>query len=129
MEKQQSLNELIDKAAAAVGSDYKLAKAMGLSRQRVSNWRHGQEKCGMLDRARLAGFAKEDALQELVRAALDETAGTLRGEQLEKVLGKLSQATGAALHIVAAVAISLIFLGMSPKAEAAPALYDVYYVK
>ena len=41
-------------------------------------------------------MANEDAVQELVRATLDNTRGTLRGEQLQTVLGKWLRATGGA---------------------------------
>ncbi|MCY1168679.1 hypothetical protein D9M73_86820 [compost metagenome] len=88
MQAQEQLNALIDKAAHVVGSEAKLAKAMGIPQSHISNWKAGDRTCTPEDRARLAGFAQEDALQELVRAVLEKTAGTLRGDQLRKVLGK-----------------------------------------
>ena len=51
-------------------------------------WKSGKKGCTAADRAPLAGIAREDAVQELVRATLEKNAGTLRGEQLMKVLGK-----------------------------------------
>ena len=109
MSRDPSLNLLIEKAGAIAGSEYKLAKAMGIPQQQISNWKSGSRTCTPPDRARLAGFAREDAVQELVRATLDQTAGTLRGEQLKQVLGKWYQATGGVLHSVMLGAVSLTF--------------------
>lgn len=100
---------LIEKAGAIAGSEYKLAKAMGIPQQTLSGWKAGRRPCTPPDRARLAGFAREDAVQELVRATLAQTAGTLRGEQLMRVLGKQSRVTGAALHTVLLSMASLIY--------------------
>lgn len=96
MSTDQNLIALIAKASQAVGSDAKLARAMGIAQQNISLWKSGERTCTPEDRARLAGFAKEDALQELVRATLEKTAGTLRGEQLRQVLGKWLHQTGVA---------------------------------
>ncbi len=96
MSNQESLILLIEKAGAIAGSEYKLAKAMGVDQQTISGWKAGRRTCTPEDRARLAGFAREDAVQELIRATLEKTAGTLRGEQLYKLLGKSLQATGGA---------------------------------
>jgi len=104
-----NLTVLIEKAAANVGSEYKLAKMMGLPQTVISDWKAERRSCTPPDRARLAGFAREDAIQELVRATLETTAGTLRGEQLSKVLGKLLHQTGEGLLSVVLVLASLSF--------------------
>ncbi len=109
MSTNDSLVSLIAKAGAIAGSEYKLAKAMGVPQQTLSNWKAGSRTCTPPDRARLAGFAREDAVQELVRSTLEQTAGTLRGEQLARVLGKQLRATGAALHTVLLSLASLTF--------------------
>lgn len=109
MQQTETLKTLIDKAAAIVGSEAKLARALGVPAQHVSNWKAGSRTCMPEDRARIAGFAHEDALQELVRATLEKTEGTLRGEQLRKVLGKWLRQTGEALHSVTPGVVSLIF--------------------
>jgi hypothetical protein len=96
MTTDQTLVDLVTKAGIAAGSEYKLAKAMGIPQAHLSSWKAGTRTCTPEDRARLAGFAKEDALQELVRATLEKTAGTLRGEQLRQVLGKWLHQTGGA---------------------------------
>ena len=96
---QQINNEvktLIDKAAAITGSEYKLAKALGIPPQTITGWKAGRRACTPGDRARLAGFAREDAVQELVRATIESAKGVKR-EQLERVLGKRLHQTGEAL--------------------------------
>jgi hypothetical protein len=106
----EELIALIHRAAAATGSEYKLAKAMGIPQQHVSNWKAGTRACVPADRARLAGFAREDAIQELIRATLKQTEGTLRGEQLRRLLGKPFQVTGAAIASGLLAVISSICL-------------------
>lgn len=120
-----SVQTLIAKASERTGSRIKLAAALGVGTSTVYDWERGTKPCSPADRARLAGFAGEDAVQELVRATLETAKGDRRREQLQKVLGKLSQVTGVAISIVGLVLASLTF---SPK-PAEAALYDVYYVK
>lgn len=99
---------LIAKAAAIVGSEYKLAQELKLPPQTITGWKAGRRTCTPADRARIAGFAREDAVQELVRATIEAAKGTKR-EQLQKVLGKLSLQTGAALHSAVLTVASLAF--------------------
>lgn len=113
MSTDENLNALIAKAAQAVGSEAKLARAMGIAQPNISLWKSGMRTCTPEDRARLAGFAREDALQEFVRATLEKTAGTLRGEQLRQLLGKSLHQTGAAAVSVLAVMGSLIYSALS----------------
>lgn len=103
-----SLILLIEKAAAIVGSETKLARALNVPQPHVSAWKSGNRTCTPADRARLAGFAREDAIQELVRATIESAKGTKR-EQLKRVLGKLSRQTGGALGSAALGVISLTF--------------------
>lgn len=107
-----TVQTLIDKAAKVVGNRHRLAKVLKCTVSQVYEWDSGKKRCGPPDRARLAAIAKEDPLQELVRATLEETAGTTRGEQLQKALGKLLRQTGEGLHGGAIAMVSLIF-GMS----------------
>ena len=93
-----SVISLIDRAAEKVGNRHKLAKILQCTVSQVYDWRSGTKRCSAADRARLANLAGDDALQELVRATLEETAGTARGDQLQRVLGKSLHQTGAALH-------------------------------
>jgi DNA-binding transcriptional regulator YdaS (Cro superfamily) len=122
MSTDQNLLALIAKASEAVGSDAKLARAMGIAQQNISLWKSGERTCTPEDRARLAGFAKEDALQELVRATLEKTAGTLRGEQLRQVLGKWLHQTGAVSVTALLGLASGTYGALSLKVAAASAL-------
>ncbi len=105
----QSVNELITKAGLICGSEYKLAQAMGLPQQVLSMWKSGARTCTPADRARLAGFAREDAVQELVRATIEGAKGVKR-EQLLRVLGKLSPQTGAA-HVIGLLSMTSLIFG------------------
>lgn len=108
MSSNERLILLINKAAGIAGSEYKLAKQLGLPPQTITGWKAGRRTCTPGDRARLAGFANEDALQELARATIEAAKGTKRA-QLMRVLGKLSVQTGAVVHSVAAVLVSLTY--------------------
>jgi DNA-binding transcriptional regulator YdaS (Cro superfamily) len=88
-----SVKALIDRASERVGNPHRLAKALGVASSQVYDWRDGRLTCSPADRARIAAFAGEDAVQELVRATLETAKGEVRREQLQRVLGKLSQAT------------------------------------
>ncbi len=105
-----SVIHLIDKAAEKCGTRYKLAQALGVAPAQVYDWREGRKPCSPADQARIAAFAGEDALQQLVRATIDQAKGDVRREQLVKVLGKLSHQTGAALVGVLPSLASLSFL-------------------
>lgn len=119
----QELVSLIHRAAAQVGSEYKLAKALGIDQQTISAWKAGRRACVPADRARLAGFAREDALKELVRSTLAANAGTTRGRQLRQLLGGSLQGIGAGILGGLVLALSMI---CSPPAMASePALDDV----
>ncbi|MDO9357832.1 MAG: hypothetical protein Q7T70_02410 [Polaromonas sp.] len=128
----ETLLGLIAKATEAVGSEAALARAMGMPQQNFSGWKAGTRTCTPEDRARLAAFAKEDPVQELIRATLEKTHGTLRGEQLRQVLGKWSHQTGAATVGALQSLVSVIFLAwamLAPApAHAEPIFHDVYYV-
>lgn len=109
MQQNENVQTLIDKAVKIVGSKANLARAMGVPSQKVNSWHSGFCACVPEDRARIAGFAREDAVQELIRATLEKTEGTLRGDQLRQVLGKWSRQIGEGLHGAALAAISLIY--------------------
>ena len=108
MSNVDEITQLIEKAGTHVGSEYKLAKAMGIPQRTLSDWKANRRTCTPSDRARLAGFAREDAIQELVRATIDGAKG-LKREQLIRVLGKLSPQTGGALHSVVLGILSLTY--------------------
>jgi predicted transcriptional regulator len=102
-----SVKTLIDKASNRVGSRIKLAAALGVGTSTVYDWEYGTRTCSPADRARLAGFAGEDAVQELVRATLETARGDVRKDQLQKLLGKSLRAIGVALGTVLLAPISL----------------------
>lgn len=108
MEPNKEVSFLITKAGLIVGSEYKLAKEMGIPQTVLTDWKAGRRTCTPADRARLAGFAQEDAIQELVRATIESAKGVKR-EQLQRVLGKLWRQTGAVLNSAAAVTLTLTF--------------------
>lgn len=109
---QTYVKALVDRAALRVGNPHKLADEMGIASSTMYDWIAGRQKPSPADRARLAGFAGEDAVQELVRATLETAKGDRRREQLQQVLGKLSQATGAVLNIAGLGLASLVSLAM-----------------
>jgi transcriptional regulator with XRE-family HTH domain len=94
MSTHTTTQELLDKAAAATGSDYKTAKALGITPQRLSDWRHGRQNPQPEDKALLASLAGDDPTQALVRAILEKHADTPRGERLRTALGKALRRTG-----------------------------------
>lgn len=118
---------LIDKAAKVCGTRYKLAQQLGVTASTVYDWERGTKPCSPADRARLAGFAGDDAVQELVRATLETARGEVRKRQLAQLLEKSSRAIGAVLATVVLALSSLTFSGPTRASE--PALDDVYYVK
>ncbi|WP_341921888.1 hypothetical protein [Polaromonas sp. YR568] len=106
MQPDPNLVRLIEKAAQTAGSEAALARVMGEKQPNISGWKSGARPCSPADRARLAGFAKEDAVQELVRATLEKYEGSRRGDQLKTLLGK-------SLHqIIVGIGIALL-LGAS----------------
>lgn len=80
--------KLITIAGVIAGSEYRLAKALGLPQSTLTDWKSGRKACTPPDRARLAIFAERDVAQELFKATIEHTAGTIRGEQLSKALEK-----------------------------------------
>lgn len=97
MAKPDYLDQLIDKASASAGSDYKLAQMLEVSRQAVSNWRHGHKSCPVADVALMASIAGLDAEAWHARATVSQYEGTSKGDKLYRALGKALAATGAAV--------------------------------
>lgn len=113
------LNELIDRASAIAGSDNKLAQHLGVARNKVSNWRHGQAGCGVEYRALMASMAGLDVDAVIHDALLEKHANTPLGERLLSALGN-------AVHGVAVtmlISVSAVFFGMGVPgtANASPA--------
>lgn len=90
------VKELIERAAAAAGTRYKLAQMLNVPTSSVYAWEKGKP-CPPGDIALMADIAGLDAQAWLVRATLEKYEGTPKGDQLARVLGKCLLATGAAL--------------------------------
>lgn len=97
MSKPDYLDQLIDKASAKAGSDYALAKMLGVSRSAVSDWRHSRKTCPVGDVALMADLAGLEAEKWVARALVAQYEGTPKGDKLYRVLGKALAATGAVL--------------------------------
>lgn len=97
MQDHDQMLELLDSASKVVGSDYKLAQMLEVSRQTVSDWKHGRKPCPPADIALMASVAGLDAEAWLVRATIAKYEGTSKGDRLYKALGKALLATGAAV--------------------------------
>lgn len=111
------LNELLTKAAKSLGgNDTKLAKTLGVSPQRISNWRHGHKTCQPEDQALLASIAGMDAIEVLARATVKQHEGTAKGDLLMRALGKGLLATGAVLGSAGASA-AVIFSSTTSSSE------------
>lgn len=88
---------LLDSAKAIAKSDYKVAKAIGTTPQRLSDWRAGRVPCPPEFQALLASIAGFDPQQTAIRALVERHEGTALGDNLMRVLGKPLLATGVAL--------------------------------
>lgn len=97
MSKPDYLDQLIDAASAAAGSDYKLAQMLEVNRQNLSAWRHGRKNCPVADVALMASIAGLDAEAWHARATVSQYEGTSKGDKLFRALGKALAATGAAV--------------------------------
>lgn len=90
------LRELIDRAAKKCGSKTKLAEVVGVTPQRINDWRSGIRDCPPEDVALIAYEAGMPAEEWLVRATLWKHREKPKGEKLEKILGKWSASTAGA---------------------------------
>lgn len=107
MQHLETLNVLIDKASAIAGSDYKLAKTLGVPAQHISNWRHGQRTATPADQALMAHVAGLDPVQVLARATVEAYEGKAKGDALMKALGKALLVTGGAIGSAGASAAAI----------------------
>lgn len=80
------LEKLIERAAAIAGSEYKVAKALGIPPQQVCDWKAGRRTCGPEDRALLADVAGVDPMPEIAEALLERVAGKPKEARLRDVL-------------------------------------------
>lgn len=95
--KPDYLDQLLDKASAAAGSDYKLAQLLEVNRQTVSHWRHAHKPCPVADVALMAEIAGLKPEEWIARAVVKQYEGTSKGDKLFRALGKALVATGGAI--------------------------------
>lgn len=107
MKPDANLIFLIDAAQKIAGSDYKVAKLIGTTPQRISDWRHGRKPCPPEDQALMASVAGFDPQTTALRAMVEKHEGTAKGDRLMRVLGKALPAIGAALGSAGASAASI----------------------
>lgn len=107
---REELVELIDRAAAEAGNQSKLAKKLGVSPGRVTDWKTGIRECPPEKVALIAHEANLQADQWLARAVLWRQEGKPDEARLRKALGKWLQAT-----IAVAVLCTAIVLGIGEK--------------
>jgi len=94
MPKPDYLDQLIDEASKAAGSDYKLATELGTSRQTVSNWRHGHKSCPVGDQVLMAKIAGLEPEAWAARAIVAQYEGT-KADRIKSALKKSLGVTGA----------------------------------
>ncbi len=107
------LNDLIDKASAIAGSDYKLAKLLGVSTGAVCDWRAGRRSCAPEDWALLAHVAGLDPEEALIRAVLAKHRDSKKGERLTTALGKGLHRIGAAAFFVTFASVVSLLMAIS----------------
>jgi hypothetical protein len=88
---------LLDEAKKITGSDYKTAKLIKTTRQRISNWRMGECTMPPADVALVADVAGLDAVAWTARAVAQAHEGTEKGDALREALKKAWLATGVAI--------------------------------
>ena len=87
---------LIEKASKQVEGQAALAEMLGVTPQRITQWKNGHLKCQPDDLAAIGAIAGYNALNVLAAATLEATEGTAKGAVLDAALGKLMTATGYA---------------------------------
>jgi predicted transcriptional regulator len=91
--KPEYLDQLLDKASAAAGSDYKLAQMLEVNRSAVSDWRHSRKTCPVADVALMAEIAGLKPEEWIARAVVKQYEGSAKGDKLYRALGKFLAAT------------------------------------
>lgn len=97
MSKPEYLDQLIEQASAAAGSDYKLAAMLEQPRSAVSMWKAGKRSCPAGDQVLMASIAGLKPEEWAARALVAQYEGTSKGDKLYRALGKALLATGVAI--------------------------------
>lgn len=100
------LEKLIDAASAIAGSEYKLAKELGIPQSHIWAWRHGTRTCSAEDRALMADLAGVDPWAEIAEAMTERWAGKPKGDRLRAIFSRRLQSVGN-LYVLLAQAINL----------------------
>lgn len=129
MKPDDNLIFLMDKAKAIAGSDYKLAKLVATTPQKISDWRHGRQKCPPERMAVMAEIAGFDAVQTLLRATVENYEGTEFGDRLMRVLGKALLATGGVIASAGANAAAIYSLTATPTSTYEAAVKAIQCIK
>lgn len=95
--KSDYLGQLIEKASLNAGSDNKLAASLGVTRQNISQWKHGHKPCPVADQVLMAEIAGLKPEEWIARALVAQYEGTAKGDKLFIALRKLLVATGGAV--------------------------------
>jgi len=123
MNKPDYLEKLIDLASKAAGNASKLAENLEVSRQTVSDWKHGRKPCPAGDVALMAEIAGMEPTVWTCRAVAAQYEGTEKGKRLREALKKALVATGAALVSSGAQATAA---AVGKAGKAAKLLYTMY---
>lgn len=99
---REELRELVDRAARELGGQRQLAEWLGVSANRITDWKTGVRECPPEVVASIAHAAKLDAVQWLTRATLWRCQDKPR---VVEALAKLGRATGAALVLSIALGV------------------------
>lgn len=98
MQDLERLNLLIDKAAAICGgSDNQLAIRLDITRQQISNWRHGHKAPSLEMQEKMAEMAGVDPAVHMLAAAAEKTGS-------EKVMELFAQLKAQSILIQRALA-------------------------
>lgn len=97
MSKPEYLDQLLNKASEAAGSDYKLAQMLEINRTNINAWRNGKRPCPIGDQVLMAELAGLKSEEWLARAVVAQYEGTSKGDKLYRALGKTLAATGAVI--------------------------------
>ncbi len=95
-DKPDYLDQLIQRASDAAGSDYRLAQLLEVPRQNLSAWKHGRKTCPAADVVLMAEIAGLEPEKWAARALVSQYEGTTKGDKLFRALGKLLPAIGVA---------------------------------
>ncbi len=93
-DKPDYLDQLIQRASDAAGSDYRLAQLLEVPRQNLSAWKHGRKTCPAADVVLMAEIAGLEPEKWAARALVSQYEGTTKGDKLFRALGKLLPAIG-----------------------------------